>query len=70
MVIAADREATRNYQLNLIGTSGREIAVEVMPSVDDHEAIRDARELFDEYPNVVEIVVRHDGVFAALLERP
>lgn len=67
---APDREAMRDYQVTLIGTSGRGIAVEVMPSVDDDEAIRDARGLFDEYPKVIEIVVRRDGAFIARLERP
>lgn len=59
----------RNYHLTLIGASGREIAVEVIPSANDADAISSAQGLFSEYPKVVEIVVRHEGAFIARLER-
>jgi hypothetical protein len=66
---ASERRQMRDYQLTLIGTSGRDIAIEVMPSLDDQEAISDARALFDEYSKLTEIVVRCDGVFIARLQR-
>jgi hypothetical protein len=60
---------TFDYQLTLIGTSGREIAVEVMPSTSDEEAVRDARGLFGEYPSLAEIVVKRNEEIIARLSR-
>jgi len=58
-----------DYELTLIGTSGRQIAVQVMPNSSDGDALQDARGLFGEYPLLAEIIVRRDGVLIARLTR-
>jgi hypothetical protein len=66
---SSESAAMQDYELILIGTSGRQIAVQVLPSADDAEAVRGARELFNEYPMVAEIVVRRDSAFVARVTR-